>query len=175
MYKGIFLFVKIWGSEIFEMTCCALYCFMLKLWSVSQNVLRLLRELKLPWRQHEESVVPWKSCLQKPAFCDCWLQQSQAVALDLQNWTVLNHRCFYFSIFGQNGLLQESSMAVCFWLLHCFWPVGVCVQERQVWNFFICSLFDVFSTIDCIFHFYKCIHSQMVGRKGDDCSSCRNG
>lgn len=156
------------------MTCCALYWFMLKLWSVSQNVLRLLRELKLPWRQHEESVVPWKSCLKKP-FCGRCRRQSQAVPLDVQNWRILNHRCFYFSIFGQNGLLQEKSMTVCFWLLHCFWAARVCVQERQVQNFFVCLLFDVFSTIDYIFHFYVHIHSQMVGREVEDCSSCRNG
>lgn len=156
------------------MTCCAQYWFMLKVWSVSQNVLHLLRELKLPWRQHEESVVPWKNCLQKPAFCDCWLRQSQAVSLDAQNWTTLNHRCFYFSIFGQNGLQQEKSVVVCFWLLHCFQAVGVCVQERLVQNFFICSLFDVFPTIDYIFLFYIYIHL-WVGREGEECSSCTNG
>lgn len=129
---------------------------------------------KLPWRQHEESVVPWKNCLQKPAFCDCWLRQFQAVSFDVQNWTILNHRCFYFSIFGLNGLLQEKSMVVCFWLLHCFWTVEVCVQERLAQNFFICGVFDVFSTIDYIFHFHIYIHL-WIGREGWDYSSRWNG
>lgn len=120
---------------------------------------------KLPWRQHEESVVPWKSCLQKAAFGGCWLRQFQAVSLDVQNWTILNHRCFYCSIFGQNGLLQEKIMVVCFWLLHFSHAVGVCVQERLVQNSLICSLFDVFSTIDYAFHFYVYIRL-WIGRGG---------
>lgn len=146
------------------MTCCACYWFMLKLWSVSLNALHLLRELKLPWRQHEESVLPWKNCLQKPAFYVCWLRQSQAVSLDVQIWTILNHRCFYFSIFGQNGLLQEESMVVCFWLLHCFWAAGVCVRERLAQNFLTYSLFDVFSTIGSIFHL--CIYPFVDRERG---------
>lgn len=133
--------MKILESEIFEMTCCAQYWFMLKLWSVSQNVLHLLRELKLPWRQHEESVMPWKNCLQKPAFCGCWLRQFQAVSLDVQNRMFLNRRCSWFSIFGQNGLLQEKSMVVYFWLLQCFWAVGVCVQRETNTKFVLSVIF----------------------------------
>lgn len=90
-----------------------------------------------------------------------------------KNWTILKHRCFYFSIFGQNCLLQEKSMVVCFSLLHCFWAAGVCVQERPVQNFFICILFHVFPTIDYIFHFYVYIHL-WLGREGGECLSCRS-